>query len=292
MAHAGGFRFDCRAAPSRSRLCFANVSPVTAGFWGIPTSSVDWCEANYAESRYVCELYNTVSSVAMLLVGLLGVALHRRSLEARFSLAFGALAVVGLGSALFHATLRFELQMLDELPMLYLALVMVFILLELEPGRKFGSWLPLALVGHGIVVTALCAGTRGRLQFFAFHLSFGSLEAFCLYRTYALFRRTESPLVRKLFGWGMTSYLLAVALWFSDLRYCSFFSVTLPSLGLFNPQFHAVWHVLVSFGFYCLILLIAHERLVHLGQAPELALRGGWLPRLTYKRPSIGRPDP
>src|SRR5947209_6342934 len=97
----------------------------TAPFWGTPTSSVDWCEANYAHTPYVCELFNTVSSLAMLAAGLAGLWLHRRVLERRFMLAFVALAVVGAGSIAFHATLLFQMQMLDELPMLYLALILV-----------------------------------------------------------------------------------------------------------------------------------------------------------------------
>jgi dihydroceramidase len=150
--------------------------------------------------------------------------------------------------------------MLDELPMLYLALVMVFILLELRPGSRYGRFLPIALVLHGVLVTALSALTRGRLQFFVFHLSFGSLEAFALFRVYLLYRSTTSARVRRLFRLGMSSYLGAVGLWFTDLEFCGFVSVTLPSFGIPNPELHAVWHVLVSFGFYLLVVLIAEER--------------------------------
>jgi dihydroceramidase len=255
------------------------VTPSDA-FWGAPTASIDWCESNYVYSKYICEFFNTLSSLAMVIAGIVGFAWHRRILEARFMLAFVALSIVGLGSIAFHATLRFELQMLDELPMLYLALVMVFILLEIEPKPRFGRWFPVALALHGVLVTALCAGTRGQLQFYAFHSSFGSLEVFCLVRAFLLFRRAHSSAARRLFLAGVSSYLIAIAIWFTDLRFCHFVSVTLPAFGIPNPELHAFWHILVSLGFYLLILFIGYERLTRLGLDPSVAMQMGWVPRL------------
>jgi dihydroceramidase len=241
------------------------------GYWGRPTSSVDWCEANYRFTPYVAEFFNTLSSLAMITVGVIGLVRYRKTLETRFLVAFFAIAVVGLGSSLFHTTLRFELQMLDELPMLYLALVMVFILLELRPGTRYGRWLPWALAAHGVLVTLLSSLTRGRVQFFVFHLSFGSLEVLALYRVYLLYRSTESARIRRLFRLGVTSYVGAVGLWFIDLRYCHFLSVTLPSFGIPNPELHAVWHVLVSYGFYLIVVLVAEARLAALRAGPDVA---------------------
>src|SRR5205814_10181970 len=63
------------------------VNVLRPGFWGPPTSTIDWCEANYAHSRYVCEWFNTLSSFAMVLAGFTGIWLHRRALERRFPLA-------------------------------------------------------------------------------------------------------------------------------------------------------------------------------------------------------------
>ena len=111
-------------------------------FWGPPTASVDWCETNYRFSPYVCELFNTVSSFAMVLGGVAGWACHRRVLDGRLRIAFALLALAGVGSAAFHATLRFGLQMLDELPMVYLALVLVLVLVDDHPSRPIGAWLP------------------------------------------------------------------------------------------------------------------------------------------------------
>lgn len=241
------------------------------GYWGAVTSSVDWCEPNYARSHFVAELFNTLSSLAMVLAGLSGFWLHRRSLERRFLLAFLLLALVGVGSFAFHATLRFELQMLDELPMVYTALVLVYALLENEPRPKYGARLPCALFGYAVVATYLCAFTRGRAQFFAFQLSFGAIEVFALYRVYRLYRLSTSPVVRRLFRAGASLYVLAVLSWFVDLRACHFSSVTLPSAGLPNPQLHAVWHVLVSAGLYLLVLVIGFDRLEVLGKTPLLA---------------------
>lgn len=261
---------------------------LSAGFWGAPTSTIDWCEANYAHSFYVAEWFNTLSSLAMVALGLLGLWRHRRVLEPRFLCAFGLLSLVGLGSIAFHGTLRFGLQMLDELPMLYLVTLIVFILVERRPGRRFGRWFPALLWGYVLLLTFLCSGTRGRVEFILFHLSFGSLEVFSLVRVYWLQRRLDPP-TRRLFRFGMGAYALAIAAWFVDLTDCAGVSVTLPRHGLPNPQLHAWWHVLVSVGFYLLLLVIASDRLRLLGRAPEVVLLP--FPSLRVREPLPASPS-
>jgi dihydroceramidase len=257
-----------------------NLTAPTPGFWGAPTSSIDWCETNYRYSPYVCELFNTLSSFALVLAGCFGAWFHRRLLERRFLLAFVALFVVGVGSVAFHATLRFELQMLDELPMLWLSLVMLYTLLENQPTPRFGAWFPALLVLHGILVSLLTACTRGRVQFWVFQVSFASTEFYGLYRVWRIHKRSQNASVHRLFRWGMGCYLVAIGLWSVDTHLCSFVSVTLLSWGLFNPQLHAVWHVLVSLGFYALVLLIAYDRFDVLGVRVELRRRVGIVPYL------------
>jgi dihydroceramidase len=256
------------------------MSATTVGFWGPSTSSVDWCETNYQHLHHVAELFNSASSLVLVLVGLAGLLLHRRVLERRFLLAFALLAVVGVGSTAFHATLLREFQMLDELPMLYLAIVIVYILVEDRPQRRFGAWFPLLLLGHAVLVTYLTAFTRGTVQFVLFQVSFASLEFYALGRTYFLQRRGPDARVKRLFRLGIGAYALAILLWLSDIQFCPTLNETLPAHGLPNPQLHAWWHVLVSCGFYALLLVIAHHRLATLGRQPRLTSAAGGLPRV------------
>ncbi|KRX08754.1 hypothetical protein PPERSA_08065 [Pseudocohnilembus persalinus] len=44
-------------------------------FWGQPTSTMDWCEANYEYSFYIAEFWNTLSNLFIMLFGLLGLLL-------------------------------------------------------------------------------------------------------------------------------------------------------------------------------------------------------------------------
>jgi dihydroceramidase len=265
------------------------VSAALPGYWGAVTSTVDWCERNYAFTPYVAELFNSVSSLAMVLAGVLGVALHRGVLERRFLSAFALVGLVGVGSVAFHGTLRFELQMLDELPMLYAVILMVYILVERGPGRRLGLWFPALLLTHAALVTALCAFTRGAVQFWVFQLSFGSLELFSLASVWRLQRRAQAPGVRHLFRLGMGAYALAILLWFIDVRACEVVSLTLPARGIPNPQLHAWWHLLVSCGFYLLLLVIAHERLATLGRAPRLRRAAGLVPSVRSSASAIVR---
>ena len=43
-------------------------------------------------------------------------------------------ALVGLGSFIFHATLQYEAQLADELPMIYVASYCCAVLFDLQPG--------------------------------------------------------------------------------------------------------------------------------------------------------------
>lgn len=267
-------------------VCSRNMRPLDVvtvstpiGFWGAPTSSVDWCEANYAHSHYVCELFNTISSAAMLVVGVLGAIWHRKLLEKRLISAFVSVAVVGVGSAAFHGTLLAELQMLDELPMLYTATLLVYTLVEDRPRARFGVGFKVALLAYVAVATYGAAFTRGQLQFWFFQITFSALEFYALYRTYLLHRASSSAPLRRLFRTGMCLYAAAIVVWFIDLNFCSALVSGFEKLGLPNLELHAWWHVLVSAGFYALILVIAHERLRTLSATPSLSR--SVIPRLT-----------
>ena len=100
-------------------------------YWGNQTASIDWCEKNYEVTYYIAEFWNTVSNLALLLLAVYGIF---KSI--RFNLKFNkkgnkfyitnsmfacylGLSLVGMGSWMFHMTLHYSMQLLDELPMLY-----------------------------------------------------------------------------------------------------------------------------------------------------------------------------
>lgn len=97
------------------------------GFWGTPTSNVDFCEPNYEVSHYVAEFWNTITSIPIILVGVSGVVLcHVQRLGAEQMLAYSLVGIVGIGSCCFHATLMRTGQILDEVPMLWAALSLLY----------------------------------------------------------------------------------------------------------------------------------------------------------------------
>ena len=232
------------------------------GYWGKITSSVDWCEINYQVSSYICEFFNSFSSIAMVLVGILGYLLQKDLLETRFVVAMSMISLVGMGSFAFHATLKQPMQMLDEVPMLWDALSMLYILLENEaaPARSYGNWLPVVLVCYGVGTSLLVALTEGIVQFVAFHVSFATLEFYCLYSIYRLNKTMGdgNKEMNRLFRYGFYTFMTALVCWQLDINFCKTLS-HLP-FGIPNPQLHSWWHVLVSIGLYDMTAFIIYRR--------------------------------
>ena len=74
-----------------------------AAFWGPVTSSIDWCEPNYQQTRFIAEPLNTVSNLSFVLFGILG-AIHEANQRSKRSyvILHSIIACIGLGSMLFH----------------------------------------------------------------------------------------------------------------------------------------------------------------------------------------------
>jgi len=115
---------------------------------------------------YFAEFYNALSSIPIFLFGVFGLWKLKYSFpEKRFALAFLAIAIVGIGSFLFHGTLRYWAQWLDELPMLYGNIVCCYIVIEHDRKRIYKH---LAAFGTalGILATILYLGFPDYYEFF------------------------------------------------------------------------------------------------------------------------------
>ena len=141
-------------------------------FWGPVTANYNWCEADYAVSRYVAEFFNTISSIPTFTVGLYFLLKARQHKYGfRFSLAGAMLALVGIGSVSFHGTLTRAGQILDEVPMLYSSSIFLWISgsLHLPVGTKGDAQsvkLGLALLAYCVIVTAAYANHAGQKESF------------------------------------------------------------------------------------------------------------------------------
>ena len=94
------------------------------GYWGEPSSSVDWCEENYVWSHYIAEWWNTWSNVPPLVLALGAMIAASTSAKDKqqpslIKWAYSVPVIVFAGSFVFHATLTYFGQLLDELPMIY-----------------------------------------------------------------------------------------------------------------------------------------------------------------------------
>jgi dihydroceramidase len=118
------------------------------------------------------------------LVAGLSFALHDAPLM--FNVAYLCTAIVGLGSMAFHATLQKEWQWTDEVPMLYSAISVSFIIVCQRYSLSILQKRILAALFcfHAVFTTLLVTLTEGSLQFVFFHISFGTLEFYSLIQGY------------------------------------------------------------------------------------------------------------
>lgn len=239
-------------------------------FWGPPTSLVDWCEANYVHSRYVAELFNTLSSVPMVVVAVRGLWLCRRyRLERRFALCWAGIGVVGCGSLGFHGTLKHSGQALDELGMIVASMAFLYAVLEAGHLEARRPWLPWA---EGAYSAAFAFAYFASPFFFPFFVAAYAatvlLIIFQASRIYKLYRDEEGLAARwqrALFWLGALGYPGGfLFFWVPENALCPLYPAVFQWLS-----FHALFHVVTTMSPYCFVVFMTYHRCTVLKREAE-----------------------
>lgn len=261
------------AASSQSAAELAAHNP-----YGEITSTLDWCEENlFSPVWFMAEFFNSISNLGMLLLGLYGA--HRswkQRLPQRFIVGYLALALVGVGSLLFHATLLFESQLSDELPMLWADAVFLFCMAPKrwrEDDTKRYVLLG-ALAAYALGTTAVYLYTRSALFFeSAYALGVVLMLVHCVHWAQTEGKQPRFAPQRRLIAVGAASLVGAFAVWNVDNLLCDQLRALRAWLGspLLAPllQFHAWWHLGAGYATYLLGVFVSYRdeemcgRLVH-----------------------------
>lgn len=280
------------------------------GYWGKPTSLIDWCEENYVVSPYIAEWSNTITNSIFLMTAFYSTySAWRNKLETRYILIGMGFSLVGIGSWLFHMTLQYRYQLLDELPMLYATIIpswSIFaetqeILIKDEKKRKESSFriqMVISFIMCGIVtiltwiyvvvqkpaifqalygiLTLLVVVLSGWLTYYHVHDSFAKKNLFI---TMVM---------------GMIPFVIGFICWQLDIHLCSFWIyirrtyLALP-LGVLL-ELHAWWHLLTGTGVYIFVVYLQYLRILTHGNPNDFLFiwRWGFFPELVRKGLPIG----
>lgn len=199
-------------------------------------STVDWCEPNHIHTSWIAETYNTLSSLALVAVGCHALYIAQNDKCLKQAVLSSILILVGVGSVLFHATLKYWAQMLDELSMFWFVLL-VGIFLNDNERRLFKG---LALIG-GIAYTIILVGLQehANLQLKMFQWVFVGMTCRLLWNVRELVM--SCPKSTRQLAWGTSLLIIASACWLIDVHGCDY-------LG--HIYLHAAWHLLSATSLY------------------------------------------
>ncbi|KAF8585114.1 alkaline phytoceramidase [Ramaria rubella] len=234
-------------------------------FWGEVTSTLDWCEHNYQFSSYIAELANTLSNIFTIVLALHGCRKAlAQSLPTRYLGSFAGFGLVGIGSFAFHATLLYQAQLADELP-IYVCSQILYVLFETVPRSVKDSRrrkpLAMLVIGFNVAFTIMYSLYRNPI----FHqVVFAILMLTVAARATVLSRRASSPIsvgtrrtIIKIFWTGGISFIFGFLIWNLDNAYCDTLKEWKAEMGwpaAFVLEGHAWWHLLTAVGVYLMLV--------------------------------------
>lgn len=289
-----------------SSIFKAYPEPPEVGYWGKPTSTIDWCEENYVVSPFVAEWANTVTNglFVLLAVFVTWSAVHNR-LEKRFAMIGLGLGTVGVGSWLFHMTLKYEYQLLDELPMIYATCIPAWSifceerqLLAKGANGANGTAGTVAVARKPTllkqaVVALLVFGTATALTVIYLvyrdptihQTAYAVLNVLVVFSAGALASKYVSdPRARRnlrdTMALSISIFLTGYLLWQLDVHFCSFWifirrSLLKLPLGILL-ELHSWWHLLTGTGVYFYIVHLEYLRVLTHDQADQYTLVWHW----------------
>ncbi|KAI7867121.1 ceramidase [Spinellus fusiger] len=211
--------------------------------------------------------------LAMVIFGILGTYLHYNSMGWRFCNSYLLIVVVGVGSVLFHATLQYEHQMWDEVPMVWAACYLLWNLLYEQGHTKIIYGVFIAL--YCCMATYLTSQYKGSTQFYFFQSSFGAVMWSCFWLVWKLYKGAQNHQIIRLFYQGTKFLIAAISVWLFDANLCFVFDY-IP-----NPQLHAWWHILMCTSLHLFFVACGYETMRLKGCKMQIAYLGGFIPYVT-----------
>ncbi|KAI0425564.1 ceramidase [Xylaria sp. FL1042] len=234
---------------------FAGDPHALSGAWSPPTSSANFCEEDYALTRYFAEFINTLTNLFYVFFALqymYGPG-SRGVLSPKLDFMSVSLFVLGIASFLFHASLRQNLQFGDELAMLGLVWSILQGLLTIRRSSVYDRFVNISLATIFPVFAVFYVWT-GKI---IYHVTgFAIAIAFIILRGVYLFYWREPGFPEsKVAEWrarGRVALVLmgvAYILWNIDLEFCAQLRRLREDFGLpwaWSLELHGWWHILTA----------------------------------------------
>ncbi|CCK67873.1 alkaline dihydroceramidase KNAG_0A01840 [Huiozyma naganishii CBS 8797] len=273
------------------------LSRTTSKWWvlGETTAIIDWCEENYVVSKYVAEWSNTISNSMFLLTAAYSTyCAYRNGLERRFILIGLGFALVGVGSWLFHMTLKFRFQLLDELPMVYATAIPAWSVFcefnwstyryhteKVSPKKQL--WMFFGIMSFVTALTYVYIKYRIVLLF-QFLYGLLTIAVVAISTSFAYFMEAKDPMVKKnlcaTMGLGIVLFSVGFVFWEMDQLFCPFWIhirreyLALP-LGVLL-EMHGWWHLLTGMGVYTYLVALQYLRALTLGVDKDFTFIWRW----------------
>ncbi|KAF4580810.1 hypothetical protein GQ602_006947 [Ophiocordyceps camponoti-floridani] len=237
-------------------------TPAVLPFWSAPTSYLNFCEEDYALTRYIAEFINTLSSLSYVAYGIYGLSSNgKRPQSASRVASYCGLMGVGICSAGYHMTLKYHTQMLDELSMHLLATPILYRLLTLGAGPYYTK-----VVGVTLLVLFIIVMTTHMLmdEFLLHATTFGLAVYLIASRIWQIIpQRVPDSQIRKklqtLTKFGCVNFLGGYFLWLVDEWACGLLTKMRHSVGMpvaFFLELHGWWHILTAIGGYIAVAIV------------------------------------
>lgn len=231
-------------------------------------SSINWCERDYVHSSFIAEYWNTLTGICLCISSLLSYKSNvKHDLHILYYSNF-LLFIVGIGTILFHSTLIYIWQLLDEIPMMLIVIEYYRIVTQEITLTKTYPFCKSVNAYYVLPCIITSYYIHPKLQVFLFQSILSLFITFLIYTCYFInisllkstlqaeksFSRNLRPIftthaidLRNNLRYNLTNYhykgicllLSSLIIWNIDNHYCQHYI-----------ELHAIWHVMTSIGMY------------------------------------------
>ncbi|KAF8243157.1 alkaline phytoceramidase [Wilcoxina mikolae CBS 423.85] len=252
---------------------------VLSSAWEPRTSTINFCELDYYITPYIAEFINTISNLLFLYLAGHGLW-HSSTGDTVVLWSYGLLGLVGLGSTMFHGSLKFPAQMVDEMAMVYAVATVTYAVFAIDLKKQWLPWFA------GLLISAVAALTvvhpnqsDSTLHRFIFTTMVFGTATRCIMlvrRVGDVRMKSEMKQIAKI---GSITYLSGTTAWIIDELRCDDLRMLRDITGMpfgFILELHGWWHILTAFGVYCYLVFVEYLRHALLSERSTARSRLVW----------------